>query len=164
MITPLSSLHKKADFSCGNDLLDRYIRQQAKQDQKRHLSACFVLIDDNLSVKGYYTLSSDSIPRELLPEAIIKKLPSSYTNLPVTLVGRLAIDNVYKGQGLGGLLLLDALKRSYETSISTIGAMAVVVDPIDENARRFYTYHDFITLPDSGKMFIPMTTIAELFP
>jgi predicted N-acetyltransferase YhbS len=78
-------------------------------------------------------------------------------------MGRLAVDVKYKGQGLGKRLLIDAMKRSYETS-NTIGSMAVVVDPLDEGAEQFYVKYGFIKLPDSGKMFLAMGTIANLFP
>src|SRR4051794_35311703 len=113
---PLNSLHKKSDFTCGRKLLDDYFQTQARQDVKRKLSVCFVLAEGDNKVKGYYTLSSTSVNRELLPESIIKKLPPSYHNLPATLLGRLAIDYAYKGQKLGELLLIEALKRSYEIS------------------------------------------------
>ena len=93
----------------------------------------------------------------------LKKLPPSYQDIPATLLGRLAIDSVYKGQGLGELLLIDALKRSYDVSKSNVGSMAVIVDPIDENAVKFYEKYGFIRLPDSGKMFIAMESIAQLF-
>ena len=160
---PLNSFHNKKDFTCGRKLLDDYLHTQAKQDVKRRLSACFILADNQNRVKGYYTLSSTSILREVLPEEVIKKLPPSYTNLPATLLGRLAIDSSFKGQGLGELMLIDALKRSYNTSLSSIGSMAVIVDPIDEEAVKFYQKYGFILLPDSGKMFIAMKTIATLF-
>lgn len=159
----LNSTHNKKNFSCGKKLLDDYLHTQAKQDIKRRLSACFILSDDDDNVKGYYTLSSTSINRELLPETIIKKLPPSYHNLPSTLLGRLAIDNNYKGQRLGELLLMDALKRSYEASLSSIGSMAIIVDPLDAEAIQFYKKYGFIYLPDSGKMFISMDTVSELF-
>lgn len=159
----LSSNHAKADFWCGNDMLDNYLHQQAKQDMKRKLSACFILSDDDKEIKGYYTLSSSSIERTQLPELIIKRLPPSYSNLPVTLLGRLAVNIKHKGQGVGKLLLIDALKRSYETSVTSIAAMAIVVDPIDDDAIRFYSKYGFITLPDSGRMFIAMNTVSQLF-
>ena len=160
---PLNSSHNKKDFNCGNILLDNYLHTQAKQDTLRKLSVCFVLEGEKDIVQGYYTLSSASIQRDILPEKIIQKLPPSYYNLPATLLGRLAVDNLFKGQGLGELLLIDALKRSYNTSISSIGSMAIIVDPIDENAVKFYEKYGFITLPDSGKMFIPMNTVSTLF-
>ncbi|MDQ6761091.1 MAG: GNAT family N-acetyltransferase [Bacteroidota bacterium] len=160
---PLNSLHRKREFSCGKKILDDYFHTQAKQDVKRKLSACFVLAAEDNKVKGYYTLSSASINREILPENIIKKLPPSYQNLPATLLGRLAIDNNYKGQKLGELILIEALKRSYEVSLNSIGSMVVIVDPIDDEAIKFYSKYGFILLADSKKMFIPMETISELF-
>ena len=90
-------------------------------------------------------------------------MPPSYHNLPATLLGRLAIDSTYKRQRFGELILIDALKRSYETSLTSIGSMAVIVDPIDDGAIKFYSNYGFILLPDSGKMFIAMATVAELF-
>lgn len=158
----LSNEHIKNQFDCGQQLLSKYLHKQAKQDIKRQLAACFVILNDRKKVKGYYTLSNAGIERQLLPEAISKKLPPSYKNLPVTLLGRLARDLNYSGERLGELLLMDALKRSYEASLS-IGSMAVVVDPIDESARNFYLRYSFIDLPDSGKMFLTMKTIASLF-
>ena len=157
----LANQHKKEKFSCGKPLLDEYLHKQAKQDVKRKLSACFVLSEGN-TVKGYYTLSTTSIERAQLPEDIVKKLPPSYNNLPATLLGRLAVSKDFQGQGLGETLLMDALKRSYFASLE-VGCMAVIVDPIDEPAGEFYGKYDFINLPDSGKMFLPMATIARLF-
>ncbi len=159
----LTNDHEKGDFSCGNDMLDSYLHKQAKQDMKRKLSACFILSAYGKEVKGYYTLSSASIQRTQLPESIIKKLPPSYNDLPVTLLGRLAVDIKFKGQGVGKLLLIDALKRSYETSITSIAAMAIVVDPIDDEALSFYSKYGFISLPDSGRMFIAMNSVEQLF-
>lgn len=158
----LSAEHIKDHFNCGQPLLSQYLHKQAKQDIKRQLAACFVMLNDRNEVKGYYTLSNAGIDRDLLPEVIRKKLPPSYQSLPVTLLGRLARDLNYPGERLGELLLMDALKRSYEASFS-IGSMAVVVDPIDESARNFYLKYGFIDLPDSGKMFLSMKTIANLF-
>jgi ribosomal protein S18 acetylase RimI-like enzyme len=159
----LNFSHDKKNFNCGKQLLDDYLHKQAKQDVKRKLSACFVLLEDeSKKIIGYYTLSSTVVQRDLLPEEIVKKLPPSYNDLPATLLGRLAIDNSFQGQGLGELLLVDALKRSYYTSVSSVASMAVVVDPIDEAAINFYKKYGFILLPDSGKMFIAMDTITKL--
>ena len=162
LTVPLDSKHKKSEFTCGNTYLDNYIQKQAKQDIKRKLSVCFVLSNEENKIKGFYTLSNAGIPREVIPEEIKKKLPRAYDSLPVTLLGRLAINEKNKRQGLGKLLLIDALKRSLEVS-KVIGSMAVIVDPIDEDVVKFYDRFGFISLPDSGKMFLPMKTIEQLF-
>lgn len=159
----LNSTHRKKEFSCGKDMLDEYLHRQANQDIKRKLSACFVLNDKETNLlKGYYTLSNSSIAQELIPIEFQKKLPNSYKSIPTTLLGRLAIDYRFQKQGIGKLLLIDALKRSYEISKS-IGSFAVVVDPMDEDAEKFYDRYGFIKLPDSGKMFLPMNTLKGLF-
>lgn len=160
---PLNSKHNKQDFSCGKVLLDNYFWKQAKQDVKRKLSACFVLVDKGTKeISGYYTLSGSSIPNNLIPDSYKKKLPKSYLSIPAILLGRLAVNKDFQGKGIGKILLIDSLKRCYETSES-IGAFAVIADPLDRDAERFYEKYGFIKLPDSGKMFLPMKTIKELF-
>lgn len=160
---PLNSKHKKSDFSCGKEMLDNYIQKQANQDIKRKLSVCFVIKETETDlIRGYYTLSNNSIPLELVPNEIRNKLLGSYKVIPTILIGRLAIDKKFQGQGIGKLILVDALKRSYEIS-KTIGSFAVVVDPMDQDAEKFYKKYEFIKLPDSEKMFLPMKTIGQLF-
>jgi GNAT superfamily N-acetyltransferase len=159
----LNPTHNKIDFSCGKESLDYYLKNQATQDIKRKLSVCFILPDSARDkIKGFYTLSNSSIPLDFVPESIRHKIPKSYKSIPATLIGRLAIDNAYKKQGLGKLLLIDALKRSYSTS-KIIGSFAVIVDPLDDEAESFYRNYGFIKLPDSGKMFLPMKTVEQLF-
>ena len=159
----LDAKHRKKEFVCGKDMLDNYLHNQANQDVKRKLSACFIKEDNSTwLIQGYYTLSNSSIPKDLIPLDIQKKLPSSYLSIPVTLLGRLAVDKRFHGKGLGKLLLLDALYRCYVLS-KTAGSFAVVVDPLDDEAEAFYQKYGFIKLPDSGKMFLPMKTIEQLF-
>ncbi len=159
----LNSSHRKKEFSCGKDMLDNYLQKQANQDIKKKLSVCFVLKDAKTDLlKGYYTLANNSIPQNLIPNEFKKKLPESYTSIPTTLLGRLAVDNRFQGKGVGKLLLIDALKRSYKISKS-IGSFAVIVDPLDKDAKIFYEKYGFMSLPDSGKMFLPMNTIKTLF-
>jgi predicted GNAT family N-acyltransferase len=158
----LSSSHNKKEFSCGRDILDNYLHRQASQDIKRKLSACFVLMDDKLNlIKGYYTLSNHIIPLNLIPDNFKKRLPESYSSIPAILLGRLAVDSRYQGLGIGEVLLIDALKRSFIIS-KNLGSFAVVVDPLDQEAENFYSKYGFIKLPDSGKMFLTMRTINQL--
>ncbi|MBI1305383.1 MAG: GNAT family N-acetyltransferase [Bacteroidetes bacterium] len=153
----LNRHHDQKNFSCGVSQLDIYIKKHAGQDVKRKLAACFVASDEKKVVKGYYTLSNGSVPMANVSEEIYQKLPT-YKDLPVTLLGRLAIDKTVQGTGLGELLLIDALKRSLGLS-SLIGSFAVIVDPINSSAEKFYSKYGFIKLPDNGKMFLSMATI-----
>jgi predicted GNAT family N-acyltransferase len=163
MIELLQKKHIRNEFDCGNELLNNYLKKQAGQDARRKLSACFVHSEDEtLLIKGYYTLSNNSIERTDFSDIISKKLPNSYKSIPTTLLGRLAIDKKFQEQGLGKILLIDALRRCYEIS-KEIGSFAVVVVPIDNKAETFYEKYGFIKLPDSKKMFIPIKTLQLLF-
>jgi ribosomal protein S18 acetylase RimI-like enzyme len=161
LTAPLSKLHKKESFSCGLPSLDRYLKEQAGQDMKRKLAVSFVLSANNNIVKGYYTLSNGAIPKAVVPEEIQRRL--GYREIPVTLLGRLAVDQQYHRQGLGELLLLDALKRSQEAAIKTSGSFAVITDPIDHQAEKFYTKYGFQRLEGSYRMFLSMKTIEGMF-
>lgn len=113
-------------------------------------------------IAGYYTLSNVTILLDELPEQLARRLPK-YPNLPATLLGRLAVDQDYKGRGLGGQLLFDALIRAFHVS-SNVGSMAVVTDPKNEEAQSFYERYGFEPLATTGRprLFLPMGTIAKL--
>ena len=160
-ISILDKTHNRKSFECEEKLLSDYIQKQLSQDIKRRLAICFVAADSNNNVVGYYTLTSESLGRESIPEKYLKRVPKNY-NAPVILLGRLARDIKEKGTGMGEHLLLDALFRSFTLSEESIGAMAVVVDPINEFAVRFYEKYGFERLPDSEKMFLPMNTIRQI--
>jgi len=154
-IHPLDKTYKKAIFSCGIDALDGYLQTQAGQDARRGVTATYVLTAAKSKlIAGYYMLSATSIALNALPEEIVKKLPR-YPTLPATLLGRLAIDKKYTKQGLGELLLIDALKRSLNAS-KQIGAMAVIVDPKDDHATQFYLHYGFMRFPKrKDRLFSP---------
>lgn len=160
-ISLLQKTHNRKKFECEESSLTDYIKKQVSQDAKKRLAICFVASDDDNNVIGYYTLTSESLGRELIPEKYLKKVPKNY-NGPVILLGRLARDLRQKGSGLGEHLLLDALFRAFTLSEESIGAMAVVVDPINEYAVKFYEKYGFERLPDSEKMFLPMNTIKQI--
>ena len=119
--------------------------------------------DDKLA--GFYTLTQDNIAADDLPPASIKQLNlPRYKRIGVSLLGRLARDLSYKGNGVGELLLADALRRSLVAS-RQVASAAVIVDAKDENAQKFYLGFGFLPFPDSPKrLFLPMGTIERLFP
>jgi len=153
-------VHRRDEFTCESPELTEFIRTRARKEAKSRASACFVLVPvvDPGRIAGYYTLSATTVELEKLPAELTKKLPR-YPRLPATLLGRLARALVFKGQGIGDLLMVDALKRSYENS-SVIGSVAVVVDPKDAHAAKFYGTFGFQPL-DRQKMFIPMKAIPD---
>jgi GNAT superfamily N-acetyltransferase len=164
LVEPLGKHHNRATFSCGNQLLDRYLKEIANQDARRHVAAPFVLVEEHSPkiVLGYYTLSAFSVDLGALPSDIIRRLPS-YPVVPATLLGRLVVDQHRHRQGLGELLLLDALRRVHDQS-SQIATVAVIVDAIDQEAVRFYKHFDFISFPERPtRLFLPTKTIAALF-
>lgn len=162
-VEPLQKNHARESFSCGHAALDRYLRQQARQDAQNQVAAAFVAVAPPANqVLGYYSLSASSIKAVDLPPDMVKQLPR-YPLLPVTLLGRLAIDEACKGQGLGQFLLMDALYKSLQAA-TAIAAMAVVVDAKDATAAAFYQHYGFLPLTDSAsRLFMPMKTIAALF-
>jgi len=162
-IEPIGKGHDRKSFACGSEPLDRYLKQQASQDADKRVTAPFVLVEPSSKrVLGYYTLSASVITADALPPELAKKLPR-YPQLPVTLLGRLAVDQNQRGKGLGELLLMDALHLSFQ-SASHIGSMALVVDAKDAVAATFYAHYGFIPLQrQPARLFLPMATIAELF-
>lgn len=162
-IIPLEKGHERSAFDCGNDELNRYLKQQARQDAEKYVAAPFVLIESAAPiVRGYYTLSSSRIPLEELPADLASQLPR-YASLPVTLLGRLARDKTIPDAGLGEFLLLDALHRSLQHA-RQIASMAVVVDAKDEQAERFYRHFNFLPFQQTPlRLFLPMRQIEKLF-
>jgi predicted N-acetyltransferase YhbS len=153
--------HDRASFSCGKSELDRYLRERATQDARRKFAAPFVAVAEAATVAGYYTLSALSVVMSDLPGEVAKKLPR-YPEVPVTLVGRLAVDTRHKGRGLGEHLLLDSLSRSLATS-AQVASFAVVVDAIDDEACAFYRHFEFLPFPDQARrLFLPMKAIEAL--
>ncbi len=157
----LDKTHNRKVFECEEQQLTDNIKKQVSQDIKKKLAVCFVAIDNDNNVIGYYTLSSESLGREQIPDKYLRKVPQNY-NAPVILLGRLARNITAKGTGLGEHLLLDALFRAFTLSEESIGAMAVIVDPMNQFAIKFYEKYGFEQLPDSEKMFLPMSTIKQI--
>jgi GNAT superfamily N-acetyltransferase len=130
-------LHDRAAFRCGNDSLDRYIREQATQDIRRGVSRIYVAVSPDRPARllGYFTLSAASITANDIPPDVAKRLPRH--PIPAALIGRLAVDRDFSRRGLGGALLADAIKKAAQAA-RTVAMTVVVVDPIDEPARAFY--------------------------
>jgi GNAT superfamily N-acetyltransferase len=162
-VVPLQKTHDRKPFDCGNDSLNLYLREQARQDAEKHAAAPFVFTQlGSAAVLGFYTLSASLIPLHELPADLMKRLPR-YEQLPVTLLGRLAVDKTAGGKGVGEFLLADALRRSLEGA-RQIAAVAVIVDAKDERAATFYQHFNFLPFQQTPlRLFLPMAQIAKLF-
>jgi GNAT superfamily N-acetyltransferase len=135
LIEALGASHDRAGFSCGVEALDRYFQKQATQDVRRRATACYVALEaPGAKVASYYTLAAAGIPLADMPAELAKQLPR-YPSVPVARLGRLAVDQAYRGRKLGSALLWDAVQRS---SRSEIAVFALVVDTKDDQAETFY--------------------------
>ena len=159
VIATLNPTHDRTGFECGVDALDRYLKRQAKQDSKRRIARVFVATkpDNPSSVIGYYTLSTLSIELNQLPEKLAWKLPRH--QVPAALIGRLAVSKAAQGQGIGKMLLADAIKRTLAVG-DQIAIYAMVVDVIDDSVKGFYEQFGFTQLSDdSPRLFLPLKSV-----
>jgi GNAT superfamily N-acetyltransferase len=161
-VEPLASSHDRARFTCGVASLDTYFRTLASQDIRRKANAVFVLVGaaQPSEVLGYFTLCATALSHGDVPELARKHLPR-YPLVSATLIGRLAVAKAHQGEGLGSILLVQALRKAYEGA-STVGSSMIVVDAIDDSALAFYAAHGFVRLPDSMRLVLPIKSIEVL--
>jgi GNAT superfamily N-acetyltransferase len=160
-IEKLDRRHDRAVFSCGQQILDDWLKLRANQYQKKDLARTYVAVRTGEdAVVGYYALATHRVCYDALSEAQAKGLPR--IDIPVILLGRLAVDRSVQGQGLGSLLLVDALRRA-EQLANLIGIRAVEVDAIDEAARTFHLRYGFTPLNDDPRhLYLPMQAIRRM--
>ena len=157
-ITPPTAIEERHDcsaFACGHEALDDWLRLQALKNEGK--TARTFVVTAGARVVGYYCLASGSERRANMPRKIRQGLPDP---TPLTIIGRLAVDNAFKGRKVGVGLLQDALRRTLGAA-ETVGSRAVLVHAIDGNAVAFYARFGFIEFPsDSRTMFLPIETIV----
>jgi GNAT superfamily N-acetyltransferase len=157
-IEPLAKGHDRRAFSCGVEALDLYLRRFARQHAEANISRTYVAVSGS-TVRGFYSLAMSGIRRENLPEKYLNRFPNF--PLPVARLARLAVDLHHQRQGLGELLLADALQRCLHISES-IGMLGVIVDAKDERARGWYERYEFERLPDSPlTLWLPTAAIPR---
>lgn len=156
----LSQSHDLSGFDCGNQSLNDWLKRYAFVNQQSDSAQTYV-VHRNGSVVGYYALTAGSVRPEAAPIRIAKGLAKH----PVGIIplARLAIDKREQGKGLGKALLKDALLR-ITGAADTIGARAVLVHAIDENARRFYEHFGFERSPvDDFELMLLMKDLRASF-
>lgn len=162
-IERLTEAHDREQFSCGKPPLDKFIRELAGRYEKQRIGRTHVAVPPGEKrVVGYHTLAAGAVPLEHLPKKHARGLPH-HPQVPVILLGRLAVDQSMKGKGLGSDLLVHALQLALATS-DRVAAFAVEVLAIDEEAAGFYAHHGFKPLLDQpAHMYLPMGTVRQLF-
>lgn len=151
-----SKRHDRIGFDCGNEILNRYLKSLATQHRLKAIATTFVLIDPDqpMHILGYYTLSAATLSLERLTDADRKGLPTY--PVPAVRIGRLAGSLGVRGQGLGEVLLQNAIKRILQAR-STIGVYAVVVEAKDSSAEAFYLKYGFrMCDAKSRQLYLPL--------
>ncbi len=140
----LRRAHPRRTFRCGDVKVDDWLATKALQHQDKHLSVTKVLIDPRGAIAGYYTLATGQVDFGDLPVEASKHLPRRM--LPVAILAWLGVSADRRGQGLGRLLLAQALRDCYEAG-RTFAFVAVILDCINDAAKAFYQQWDFEELP-----------------
>ena len=155
----LQKSHDRAAFDCGEPSLDLYLQRYARQNAAAGVSLTYVAVwpHEPARILGYFTLSSSSIERDLLPEEV--KLPPY--PVPSILLARLAVDRTAQGIRLGEKLLLAVFQRALFLS-GEVGVWAVEVEALHERAAAFYARYGFTALGDSPfHLFVPIESIRR---
>jgi len=161
VIQRLNRQHERAGFDCGNPSLNAWLNERAGQYDRKDFSRTYVAVHPPApAVVGYYALSSHRVLHDILPVDEAKGLLR--LDVPVVLLGRLAVDRSMQGKGLGTFLLIDALRRVQQIA-EHVGIRAVEVDAIDDSARRFYLKFGFNELLDDPRhLYVSMHVIRKL--
>ena len=155
---PITAAHDLSRFDCGVPVLNDWLRERALKNESR-FSRSYVTCD-GARVAGYYCLSAGAVQREAAPGKLRRNAPDS---VPVSIIGRLAVDRGYAGQGLGASLLADALRR-IAGAAEAIGIAAVLVQAKDEDARAFYLAQaEWLEFPAGSRtLWLPVGLIDKL--
>jgi hypothetical protein len=153
--------HNLTQFACGNEDMDRWLRDTAVRGQKQGTGRTFVWVEEgDNKVAAYFTLSSHLLQRDTLglSRTKAKSVPAQ---LPAILLGRLALDGPLRGHEppLGPALLTSALQRCV-LAAEIAAARYVVVDAIDDAAFRFYTRFGFDRIPGTMRLVRLLAEIA----
>lgn len=140
----LNGTHQLSSSRSGNAALDSWLTDHALTSQQMDSARTFVLVDDG-TIVGYFSITMGSVRRADAPDTLVRGLPAYPVG--VALLARLAVHAGHQSEGIGGLLLAEALRKAVLAGESA-AARLVVVDAIDEAAARFYAHHGFLAVPE----------------
>ncbi|MBI4921779.1 MAG: GNAT family N-acetyltransferase [Devosia nanyangense] len=136
-------------FASGNPMLDRWLIERAWTNQVGRASRTYVVLHGGVVV-GYYALASGGLDLAEAPSKFRRNMPDP---IPVAVLGRLAVDQDFQGQGVGSCLLRNAVLRAQQAA-DIVGSHGILVHAIDESARAFYVHYGFVSSPAK-----PMTLV-----
>jgi len=128
---PLADHHQLGAFNSGVPILDDWLRRRARANQVSGASRSFVICADDIVV-GYYALASGAVSAAAAPSRFRRNMP-----IPVAVLGRLAVDRTFHGQGIGRALFRDSALRVMQAA-ATIGIRGMLVHAISDEAKAFY--------------------------
>jgi GNAT superfamily N-acetyltransferase len=138
--------------------LDQWLRLRAWPNAGRHFSRVFVLAGADEEIIGYYALATATVIREHLPGALRRNAPDP---IPAVVIGRLAVDRRWQGQGQAANLLRDALDRC-RRALCDVGFAVIVVTPVDATAQSFWEHWGFTPVPgDAPSLYLPSGTLGS---
>ena len=151
---PVTKDHDASGFACGEPSLDEWLRRRALPNQVEGASRTYVVTStDSTKVVAYYCLAAGSLEAKAAPGRVRRNMPDP---IPVSVLGRLAVDQAHGDAGLGTALLRDAVRRSVMAA-QTIGIRAVLVHALNERAAAFYERRGFQASPK-----LPLTLVLSL--
>lgn len=156
---PLSRIHDTSRFDCGIVELNEWLNKTALKSQDQTAKTYAVCTGDR--VVGFFTLAAGSVIRNELPSAKLRR--NTPNNIPVVVLGRMAVDLQFQGMGIGNGMLKEAILRAIGAS-SEIAVKAIVVHAVNDNAVPFYLNYDFLLSPMNNRtLILPLSTaIAAL--
>lgn len=140
---PLTAAHRLDDFSCGEPVLDEWLKRRAMANQQSGASRTFVIVDQDDCVQGYYAMAAGAVAHRLATGAVRRNMPDP---VPVLVLARLAVDTRAQGHKLGGAMLQDAVQRAVAVS-QNAGARALLVHALHDHAKQFYEHYGFQASP-----------------
>ncbi len=158
----LAKSHDRDGFDCGNEPLNSFLKQTARQHAGRGISRTFVLVEEDAPepkrILGFFTLNLCQLIADALPAEEAKKLPRAASGVRL---GRLAVAKEFQRQGIGKTLLAGAMGKFMEI-FNTAGGVGLFVDAKDQEAKRYYEQFGFVSLPSNElELFLPAKTIQE---
>lgn len=153
---PLTATHDVSEFSCGKPTLDHWLKTRALSNQEKGFTAV-VVVHDAGRVVGYYGLAPTGVVPSTLPRAIRTGQPPN--PVPCLLLGQLATDAAWAGQGIGIGLMKHALERCVQAA-HLVGGRALIVNAVDEEAAQFWQRRGFI--PSKDDPLVLLRSIADI--